>query len=270
MEGQKEIENALKRHLKACFAPGEIQKASFYALFPGGKRLRPRLAMLFGSAFGAPKSDLLAFASSIEFIHNYTLIHDDLPSMDDDDYRRGRLTVHKKFGEACAVLAGDALLTHAFELLGGLRKPEVSKLVAQAIGDRGVIGGQALDIGLGLNGHKRTEAFFKKMYHLKTGKLFEASVLGAAMLASKPIPLSALRNWSRVFGYCFQLADDIQDAKEKHGKPIPTLATVWGYEKCEREFKKNFKKLQDLTVRLPMPKKFIKSLSSLLNVLFAS
>ena len=192
--------------------------------------------------------------------------------MDDDDTRRGRPAVHKKFGEACAILAGDALLTHAFELLGKARKPQITSLVAHAIGAQGVIGGQVLDMELGTaKSQKKSPDFFLKMYSLKTGKLFEASILGAAMLAPKtlkPSVIKRLRQWALEFGFCFQLADDLADLQEVHRKKVPTLATARGGLYCVGELAKNLKHLRFLTAQLPIHPKYRFALHGLLDEIF--
>jgi geranylgeranyl pyrophosphate synthase len=190
----------------------------------------------------------LDFACAIEFIHNYTLIHDDLPAMDDDAWRRGKPSVHKKFGEACAILAGDAMLTAAFEILARSPNPEAVVLAAQAAGARGVVQGQAMDLGLGLHGKTRGARFLRAMNSLKTGRIFEAAVCGAALLG-RPKPSfaarAALRRWSREFGLCFQILDDLKDAKGENGSAL-----------SQRDLATRLRRLEAAAAKLPIPSNF--------------
>jgi len=141
------IDSALNRYLPSSNTrPGLIHRAMRYAVFPGGKRLRPIFTIAGFEACGGRGNKILPLACAIELIHTYTLIHDDLPCMDNDDYRRGRLSCHKKFGEAIAVLAGDALLTLGFQLVSEAGNIDIIKELSQAIGSKGTIGGQVEDV----------------------------------------------------------------------------------------------------------------------------
>jgi len=208
--------------------PPIIFEAMRYSLFAGGKRLRPILLMASAEAVGVDGKQFLHVASGLEMVHTYSLIHDDLPAMDDDDYRRGKLTNHKVYGEGIAVLAGDGLLTAAFEAI--LEQPDVDAVVllsvarevATAIGAHGMVGGQALDlISEGKMIDPDTLCF---MHRAKTGALFRGAVRSGAILAkADPAQLEALTRYSEQFGLAFQITDDILDVvgtQEAIGKPV--------------------------------------------------
>ena len=199
-----------------------------YSLMSGGKRLRPILLMAAADAVKVNGENFLTAASAIEMIHTYSLIHDDLPAMDNDDYRRGKLTNHKVFGEATAILAGDALLTLAFEVL--TRQENVSpeillkviKEFSTAAGAAGMVGGQSID--LESEGKKISMSTLQKMHLGKTGALFKAAIRSGAILAgANSIQLDALTIYAEKFGLAFQITDDILDVigDEKNlGKPV--------------------------------------------------
>lgn len=193
--------------------PKSIHKAMRYSVFSGGKRVRPILVMASCEACGGSIKEALAFACAVEIIHAYSLIHDDLPAMDNDDYRRGKLTCHRKFSEATAILAGDALLTFAFELFGCGNNPKINneaiKTIADAIGTYGMIGGQVVDIEC------KGEADLPTLTYInahKTGALIAASckIGGIAAGASKR-KLRALERYGEYIGFTFQVVDDILD-----------------------------------------------------------
>ena len=206
----------------------QVMESMRYSLFAGGKRLRPILLMAAADAVGADGQRFLQSACALEMIHTYSLIHDDLPAMDDDDYRRGRLTNHKVFGEGMAVLAGDGLLTLAFETL--LSQPgvtpdilvRVTREVAQAAGPSGMVGGQAID--LGSEGQQPSPEVMKLMHRLKTGALFRASLRAGAMLGGgSDEDVRGLTDYAEQFGLAFQITDDILDVTGTEatlGKPI--------------------------------------------------
>ena len=162
--------------------PETIHRAVRYSLFAGGKRIRPLLVLAAGEAVGGPRAELLPLACAVEMIHTYSLIHDDLPAMDDDDMRRGKPTSHKVFGEAIAILAGDALLTHAFHLLATVplgvedalarRRLAATEVLAEACGTRGLIGGQVMD--LESEGRAISAAELERLHRAKTGALLAA------------------------------------------------------------------------------------------------
>lgn len=199
--------------------PGEIHRAVRYSLFAGGKRLRPALCAAAGELFAAPESELMPVACAIEMIHTYSLVHDDLPAMDDDDLRRGRPTCHKVFGEAVAILAGDALLTHAFRVLaqegvspgGAARRLRVTAEIARAAGSAGgMIGGQVLDMQA--EGRPTTAPDLDRLHAAKTGALLAASVVAGAMTGgASDADVATLRRYGASTGLAFQIADDVLD-----------------------------------------------------------
>ena len=191
-----------------------LEAAMRHGLLVGGKRLRPLLAYLAGQALGASDDALDAPAAAIELIHAYSLIHDDLPAMDDDDLRRGQPTVHKAFDEATAILAGDALQALAFEVLASCPHPRLGQLVttlAVASGRDGMVAGQALDLAA-VGGHPDAEAMAHMHAH-KTGALIVAAVrLGGLVAVEEDDPrLAALIRYARAIGLAFQIHDDILD-----------------------------------------------------------
>ncbi|MDR2005969.1 MAG: polyprenyl synthetase family protein [Acidaminococcales bacterium] len=197
----------------------DITEAVRYSLLAGGKRLRPLLLMAAAEAAGADSARFLPVACGLEMIHAYSLIHDDLPAMDDDDYRRGRLACHKVFGEAKAILAGDALLAWAFEVMlgqGGVPQDVLVKTVKEiafCAGPEGMVGGQTIDIEAEQTAGKNLSLEeLQKMHRAKTGALFRAAVLAGGMLAGAPDgQLAALKDYAGNFGLAFQITDDILD-----------------------------------------------------------
>jgi geranylgeranyl diphosphate synthase type II len=189
-----------------------------YSLLGGGKRLRPTLVLSAGEAFGAETDDLMPAACAIEMIHTYSLIHDDLPAMDNDDLRRGRPTCHKAFGEAVAILAGDALLTQAFRVLAAdapRRDPErqvrVIREVATAAGTvDALIGGQIADIES--EGKKVDDLALEYIHRSKTGAMISAAVVvGGEIAGATSVQIENLRGYGQKIGLAFQIADDILD-----------------------------------------------------------
>lgn len=216
-----QIDAALGRYLeKYCGRANPVYPSVYYALFPGGKRIRPVLCLEACAAAGGDAKKAIPPATAIELIHCFSLVHDDLPSMDDDDYRRGRLSCHRKFGEAEAVLAGDALNTMAFGVLSEVRETKIlKKLLAEisgAAGPRGMIGGQSLDIkyaGRQVSAKKKEE-----IDRLKTACLFSAPLrCGAIAAGAGSAALNRLSEFGRYFGMAFQLRDDIDDGELKKG-----------------------------------------------------
>ena len=203
---KKIIDKALGRYLPAgSLKPQIIHKAMRYSVFPGGKRIRPIFAIAGFLACGGKGSSIVPVACGIELIHSYTLIHDDLPCMDNDDFRRGKKTCHKKFREDIALLAGDGLLTFAFQVIAESGNIDVIKEISKAIGTCGVIGGQVADI---FGKDKDIEYVNLK----KTAALFEIAVKSGGMIAGAgKRKISALGNFGRDIGLTFQLLDDIKD-----------------------------------------------------------
>ena len=223
------VEEGLLRELKKVPAYDEtLEKAMEYSLMAGGKRLRPVLLMAAADAVGKDGAAFLTTGCAIEMIHTYSLIHDDLPAMDNDDYRRGKPTNHKVFGDGIAVLAGDALLTLAFEVM--LRQegaaPEtlvtVVSEMSRAAGPYGMVGGQVLD--LEGEGRRLDLAALRKIHMGKTGELFCAAIRSGAILAgAKEEELAALTLYAERFGLAFQITDDILDVTGDEaaiGKPV--------------------------------------------------
>ncbi len=208
----------------------KLLDAMRYGLLIGGKRMRPYLAYITGEALGAEQSDIDAIAGALECIHAYSLLHDDLPAMDDDDLRRGKPTCHKAFDEASAILAGDALQTLAFDILVNHEfstavQPKQLKLIQQLIsatGYQGMCGGQALDLSATDKVINLTQ--LEKIHSLKTGALLEASVLMAAecSLQVNSQEKLKLREYAQLVGLAYQVQDDIIDitsSEEELGKP---------------------------------------------------
>lgn len=197
-------------------APKIIVDAISYAVKDGGKRIRPVLCLATADILGVPQQDVLNYALAIELIHSYSLVHDDLPAMDNDDYRRGKLSTHKKFGEAYGILAGDALLTLAFELCVNKReisKEEVSviRTIASCAGYDGMIAGQVLDLQNEKNDNA-DERVLNNIYANKTAKLIIAPILVASILL-KNKHLDELTEFGLGLGFLFQITDDILDAQ---------------------------------------------------------
>jgi geranylgeranyl diphosphate synthase type II len=235
------VDEALERYLPgAGDPPKEIHEAVRYSVFAGGKRLRPILVLAAAEAAGGQVEQALGAAAAIELIHTYSLIHDDLPAMDDDDFRRGRPTCHKVYGEAMAILAGDALLTQAFILLSlapaadqgeplgaaymqttAEARLKVIQEIAQAAGSKGMVGGQVVDIL-----HEDREVDLPTLQYLhthKTGALIRGCLRVGGILASAgPEQLEALTRYGERIGLAFQIVDDILDLEgslEALGKP---------------------------------------------------
>lgn len=215
---QADMELALLRYLPpATQTPARLHEAMQYAVLDGGKRVRPLLVHAAGALFDADAAELARAAAAVEMIHAYSLVHDDMPCMDDDALRRGKPTVHVKYDEACALLVGDALQAQAFEVLaqGGLeptRQLAMVRLLARASGSLGMCGGQAIDlasVGLSLS-----LAELEQMHQLKTGALLRVSVLLGA-LAGKSLSdeeTMALDAYALAVGLAFQVVDDVLDA----------------------------------------------------------
>jgi geranylgeranyl diphosphate synthase type II len=199
--------------------PPRLLESMRYSLLGGGKRLRPAMVLAAADLFGVPAEQVMPTACAIEMIHTYSLIHDDLPCMDDDDLRRGRPTNHKVYGDALATLAGDALLTMAFELLGrqaeieGVTAAQAAAVVTEmafAAGAAGMVGGQVED--LEWEGRHASADQLKRIHRLKTGALFRASLRAGALLGgARPFDLAALDQYAAHFGLAFQIQDDVLD-----------------------------------------------------------
>jgi len=222
-----------------------------YSMMSGGKRIRPVLSLATAKMLNGSADEVMPIAAAIEMIHTYSLIHDDLPAMDNDDFRRGKATNHKVYGEAMAILAGDALLNEAFELLfktalnsksGMERTIKASIIISEAAGKLGMIGGQVIDEES--EGKEISSDLLKQMHRKKTGAIFKACILApAVLLGASDEVIEALSQYAEHIGVAFQIKDDILDvvssAKEL-GKPIgsdaknmkTTYASLYGVDKA--------------------------------------
>lgn len=227
-----------------------LKEAMLYSLTAGGKRLRPTLALAAAEILGTQPGEVIAFACAIEMIHTYSLIHDDLPAMDNDDFRRGKPTNHKMFGEAMAILAGDALLNLAYEIMlkdalagNSMAKLRAMEAVAGYAGARGMIGGQVID--LQGEGRRVDSQELTAMHRLKTGALIKAPVEAAAIISGAgEEQFAALSNFAANLGLAFQIKDDILDVEgsmEEMGKSPgsdalgekSTYVTLYGLDKSK-------------------------------------
>lgn len=250
-----EIEGVLRRYLpKEEGYQKLIMEAMEYNLMAGGKRLRPMMMQETYKMFGGNSKIIEPFMAALEMIHTYSLVHDDLPSMDNDDYRRGRKTTHIVYGEGMAVLTGDALLNYAFETAGKAfdMEPEQSYLIGKAMqilgkkaGIYGMIGGQVVDVESA--GAQIDHQVIRFIYELKTCALIEAAMMiGAVLAGASDEEVAKVENIARKVGMAFQIQDDILDitsTNEVLGKPVhsdeknekTTYVTLAGYEKAKEE-----------------------------------
>jgi len=252
---QKLIDRALDRHLpKENVKPATIHKAMRYSLFAGGKRLRPILCLAAAQACGGKIDNAMPLACALECIHTYSLVHDDLPSMDNDDFRRGRATCHKVFGDGVAVLAGDALLTIAFEIVSCAKPapryglPVLLREIAVAAGSQKLIAGQVAD--LEAEGKKTTREQLRYIHENKTAAILATTVrLGAMSANATERQMKAITKFGRALGLAFQVIDDILDVtqtSEKLGKSAgkdaaahkATYPALIGLEKSRTEAKR--------------------------------
>ncbi len=259
---QKQIDRALDRYLpKTKVKPLTLHKAMRYSLFAGGKRLRPILCLAAAEACRGKITDALPLACALECIHTYSLVHDDLPSMDNDDYRRGRPTCHKVFGDGIAVLAGDALLTIAFEIVSmakPARRYDMSTLlreIAVAAGSQRLIAGQVADLEAEGRDVKRDQLRF--IHENKTAAILKSSVrLGAMSANADAKKLRAVTQFGRGLGLAFQVIDDILDVTQTSeilgksaGKDIAarkaTYPAVIGLEKSRAEARRLTRQAHD-------------------------
>ena len=197
--------------------PGRLKEAMRYAVLQGGKRMRPMVAIAACKAAGGSVDDALPACCAIEMVHAYSLVHDDLPAMDNDTERRGKPTVHVEFGEDNAILVGDALLTHAFEVLARSTETNPRARAAEAVirlgkhsGIAGMVGGQALDLALGQDIGELPQ--LERVHALKTGGLYAgAAAMGALLAGAEDADVDRLERWGLAFGVAFQHADDVLD-----------------------------------------------------------
>jgi geranylgeranyl diphosphate synthase type II len=248
---QEVIDAELTRLVPPESAPPQtIHRAMRYSLFAGGKRIRPILCIEAARTLGNDSVGVIAAACPLELIHTYSLIHDDLPALDNDDYRRGKLTNHKVFGDAMAILAGDSLLTLAFQVLARLDAPDsrktrmIAELSTAAGTVDGMIGGQVAD--LEGEGQRPTAALLESIHRAKTGALLRASLrLGAVYAGADDAQFDALSRYGEHIGLAFQIVDDILDVEESSealgktaGKDAQqqkiTFPAVYGLEESRR------------------------------------
>lgn len=225
---KKIIDQELEKQLHKLQIPTQLKQSMLYSIQAGGKRIRPILLIASNQAYHHNLSKVLSAAVALEMIHTYSLIHDDLPAMDNDDYRRGKLTNHKAFNEATAILAGDALLTYSFEIiandenLSSHEKIKLIKMLARKSGPQGMVSGQMLD----MESEDKHVAFEKleNIHKLKTGELLKFAIIAGAFLGNaNEEELKHLETYSDYLGLIFQIQDDILDItgdEEKVGKPI--------------------------------------------------
>ena len=245
-----QVEAYLQHCLDAIPMQGRLKEAMYYSLLAGGKRLRPVLCLSTAALFGLSAEAVMPFAASLEMIHTYSLIHDDLPVMDNDDLRRGKPSNHKVFGECTATLAGDALQALAFETilkadLPALRALKCAQILANAAGHEGICGGQQLD--LEWEGKILSAPELEEIYLRKTSALIRAACLmGVAAAGGTQAQKDAAARYADHFGYAFQIRDDMLDVigdEKTFGKPIGsdkaegkvTLVDVKGLEQCQRD-----------------------------------
>lgn len=234
---RREVEAALERLLPPADAPpSAIHQAMRYSVFAGGKRLRPILCLEATRTFSADVSAALPVACAVEFIHTYSLIHDDLPALDNDDLRRGRPTCHKQFGEAMAILAGDALLTRAFETLAAAdiepgRRVRIIGVIAKAAGTLdGMVGGQVADIEA--EGRPIEPAKLEYIHRSKTAALIRASVVSGALAGgAAEADVERMRRFGESIGLAFQVVDDILDVEESSA----TLGKTAGKDQSQKK-----------------------------------
>lgn len=267
-EQRRSVEAALEKALEGL--RGQTQPTLFeamrYSLMAGGKRLRPILALASARAVGGrAEGAALDFACALEMVHTYSLVHDDLPAMDDDDLRRGRPTNHKVFGEAMAILAGDALLTEAFGLLASGPEPVRAQLcaaLAAAAGARGMVGGQADDIR---DEPGRTLEALESIHHRKTGALISVACAGGALAGGgSEEAVERLRRYGLHLGLAFQIQDDVIDVSgdpEKMGKSQgrdaqlgkATYVTLLGLEASRERARAEVRAAREQVAPLPSP-----------------
>ncbi len=257
---ERELERILSRRNTLLF------QAMRHSVLGGGKRYRPLLCLATSDCFGAEPNTIMPFACGVELIHNYSLIHDDLPCMDNDEVRRGRPTCHKAFGEDVALLAGDGLLTMAFEVMAGAdvprrllaKKVQVIREVAKLAGVEGMIGGQLLDITF--SPENAAEESLSEVMLKKTGALIVAAVRTGALLGgASAVKLRALTTFAQNIGLAFQVRDDILDAAKKGRKTTPAspnYASLFGVEKAEtrldRYVKTGLSALEKTSLKSPL------------------
>lgn len=260
-----ELNEALSHALDAL-APSRVKDAMNYSLQAGGKRIRPMLVLSTCEACGFNPKKALPPAIALEMIHTYSLIHDDLPAMDDDDLRRGRKTCHKQFDEATAILAGDGLLTEVFHQISACDLSDKQKVLciqvlSQCAGSNGMVLGQILDMEAETCAVKTLEKL-KEIHRNKTGQLFSAALQMGCIVAEKTEYLDVMKQLGIAMGIAFQIQDDILDAtqsQDKLGKSNSdaenhktTYVSLLGLEKAQALMDEAYKETEDLLKSLPI------------------
>ncbi len=221
----KRIDSLLPKNEQ--FKESKLIEAMRYSALSPGKRIRPFLTIAAAAIFRVDSEDVIDVATAIEFIHVYSLIHDDLPAMDDDDYRRGQLSCHKKFNEATAILAGDSLLTYAFQILSDPQtnpdphiRCELINIISKSIGFNGMAGGQMMDLE-STGDNSLTPEIIARLHRLKTGEMFMAAVeAGAIVGKTQPVMRQHLARYAHDIGLAFQIKDDILDHTGQSSKKM--------------------------------------------------
>ena len=275
-----EVEATLERLLpEATEVPADLHAAMRYSVFAGGKRLRPALVVLAGELCGAPRDSLLPGAAALELVHTYSLVHDDLPALDDDALRRGRPTLHRAFDEATAILAGDALLTLGLTVLAGEpaavpaeRRAAAAALVGRAIGSRGMIGGQMEDLASEAEWPRDAAAALARIHLGKTAALIAAALRLGGLYAGAPAELDrGLGELGLRLGLLFQVRDDLLDVEGTSGElgKTPgkdarssklTYPGLYGVEESRRRLGELAEEARELAEGLPLDAKLLTSL----------
>jgi len=265
MEKREKIDEVIGGHLDKLKYPAVIAEGMRYSVLNGGKRLRPMLLLMTLEALGADESLGYSTATAIEMIHSYSLVHDDLPALDNDDYRRGKPTTHKKYGEAEAILIGDALLTHSFNVVSAgnmhLSGDKIAKLVAltsEYAGINGMIGGQMVDIES--EGREIELPTLQYIHTHKTGMMIKLPVEAACIIGEADEETRVkLTEYSELIGLAFQIKDDILDVEgefEKLGKPVgsdeeldkSTYPQIFGMERAKEILGEKIEKAKAVAV----------------------
>ncbi|AFU14892.1 TPA: (2E,6E)-farnesyl diphosphate synthase [Bacillus toyonensis] len=281
-ESKTFVEEKLVSYANELQCPNVLREAMAYSLEAGGKRLRPLLLFATLQAFGKERNLGVGAACALEMIHTYSLVHDDLPCMDDDDLRRGKPTNHKVFGEAMAVLAGDGLLTYAFQIVMAYEQKEISaekkvRLVlelAKAAGPEGMVGGQVADMEA--EGKQLTIDELEYIHKHKTGKLLEFAVLAGAILSNATKEQEEkLLEFAKNIGLAFQIRDDILDVEgteEEIGKPIgsdvsnekSTYTTLFTVDRAKNILEETITKAKDAISSLQLQDEYLLSICDLI------
>ncbi len=250
----------------AAVSQNKLREAMQYVILPGGKRLRPQLCWETALLFDADEEKIVPVAAAIEYIHTYSLIHDDLPSMDNDDTRRGMPSLHKKFGEAVAILTGDAFLTDAFYILANSRietdaLKNIALTIAAAAGSGGMIDGQISDVLI--DKYDIGEEQLIKIARKKTGELIRASVLSGALIGHiDEIKLELINRYGSAVGLAYQISDDIKDIKQDR----LNIASFMGKKRAIEQTEELLKKAEDCLRKLKIENGFLIRFTELIRI----